>query len=349
MLAAFVAEVYAGDMRKVWELRFSDLAESKISNSAVPVSAISFSPDGRRVAAIVLGEQEGRQISSFLVIVDLTNPRTGSKVLKVPGPASSDDLSVAMSWSSRGDWVALPTVVQTGTGAGCVLSHTIRAVFYDADRVADSQTGFPRSALELFDAKCEPVGRWEIDGKWTLSDASADRHLIALSSDIPKKSEIIVGDPARRSIVRRWPLENVAGSSPLFADRGKAVCALDGTGRLGVAHCWDLDTGEEIARTKGGNPHWPMKTALNAKRAILSEYGWKIYFEGWETDVGPLKRRVIWDFGTGKELASWKPKWQSYVTFGHQQKEPYKFAMSPDGDFVAEGGQGSLILYRIAP
>jgi hypothetical protein len=81
----------------------------------------------------------------------------------------------------------------------------------------------------------------------------------------------------------------------------------------------------------------------------LSEYGWKIYFEGWETDVGSLKRRLILDFGTGRVLADWKPKWQSYTIFGHQQKEPYRFAISPDGNLVAEGGQGSLTLYRVAP
>jgi hypothetical protein len=258
MLAVFVAEVCAGDMRKVWELRFSDLAEGKIGNTAVPVSAVSFSPDGRRVAAIVLGEQEGRQIPSFLVIVDLTSPRTGSKVLRVPGPASSDDLSLAMSWSSAGDWVAVPTVIQTGTGAGCVLSHTIRSVFYDDARIADCQPGFPKSSVELFDTKCQQVGAWEIDGKWELSDASVERHLIALTRMVShERTELAVADPVGKRVVKRWP-----GGLPLFADRGRAVCGLDGTGMQGVARCWDVDSGEEIARTNGGNMHWPMRTAI---------------------------------------------------------------------------------------
>jgi hypothetical protein len=348
-LAVFALGVHGGDLRRVWEIRFSDLVESKISDSAAPVSAVSFSPDGRHLAAVVLGDQEGRRKASFLLIIDLTNPRTSAKAFKVTGPASSDALSPAISWSPTGDLVALPTVVQTSTGAGCNLTNSLLAVFCGEDRVAEVQTSFPKSTVEFFDAKCTPTGDWEIDGKWELSDASADRHLIALSNGIPRQTQIVVADPVGKTVVHRWPLEDVEGSWPLFANRGKAICALDGTGRHGVAHCWDADSGAEIARTNGGNPHWPMKTALHAKRAILSEYGWRIYFEGWETEVGSLKRWVVWDFGTGKELASWKPKWQSYMIRDSKAREPYRLAISPDGDLVAEGGQGTLILYRIEP
>ena len=136
---------------------------------------------------------------------------------------------------------------------------------------------------------------------------------------------------------------------PLFADGGNVVCALDGTGRQGVAHCWDVDSGAEIAKRTNGNPHWPMKTALHAKRAVLSEYGWSIYLEGWETELGSWKRRVVWDFGTGKELASWKPKSQSYTISGHEVKDFFKFAISPDGQYVGEGGGGRIYLYRVKP
>jgi hypothetical protein len=80
----------------------------------------------------------------------------------------------------------------------------------------------------------------------------------------------------------------------------------------------------------------------------LSHYGWGIDWEDFRTKTGALKKRVIWDFGTGRELASWKPKWQRLGS-ADELEEPYKFAISPDGNYVLEGGDGVLTLYKIEP
>lgn len=66
-----------------------------------------------------------------------------------------------------------------------------------------------------------------------------------------------------------------------------------------------------------------------------------------------LKRRLVWDFQTNKELVSWGPSTQTYDVYdrtGHaeQVKEAFRVAISPDGRFIAEGGNGSLHLYEIA-
>ncbi len=349
LLVGISVQVCAGEMRKVWELRFSDLTESKISDPTAFVSAVSFSPDGRYLAATVWGDQARGRKTPFLVMVDLTNPRTAVRSFKVEGPAAAEDgdSPPTMSWSPDGGAVAVPAIVQTGRGTGCILAHTLRAVFYDIDRVASGQASYPKSTIQFFDSICGPMGTWEIDGKWRLSDASAERHLLTLSDDIPRQTQILVADPGEKSVIRRWALQNVDGAWPLFADRGRAVCALDGTGKNGVAHCWDVDSGEQIARTKTGNLHWPMKTALNARRAVLSDYGWRIYAEGLESEIGSLKQRVVWDFGTGKEITSWKPRSQFSTSSGSEVKEFNKFAISPSGDSIAEGGNGALTLYRV--
>ncbi len=96
LLFALVAcRCYAGGFEKVWELRFSDLAESKIRDSAAPVFAISFSPDGRHLAAVVLGDQDRRQRVSFLLIVDLANPES------VPRFSESMDQRLTMIFYRR--------------------------------------------------------------------------------------------------------------------------------------------------------------------------------------------------------------------------------------------------------
>jgi hypothetical protein len=340
MLAA--ARVCAGDLNKVWELRLSELTGGKITDTNAHVFSVSFSPDGHRLAAVVWGGQQDRG-KQTLVVVDISRPRDGVQMTEFEGPAWNET-----SWSYTGKEIAVPEVFHELGRPPCILQHTIRTVFYDTNRVADGQPGFPNSDLLFFDSNCNPLGSWAINGMWELSDGSAERHLLALANHVPKGTQILVVDPIRERIVSRRSLQEVTGAWPLFADSGNAVCALDGTGRHGVAHCWDVDSGREIGQTSSGNPHRPMATALRAKRAVLSDYGWRIYFEGWETEVGSLHRRVVWDFGTGKEIASWKPKYQDDVA-RPASKEPLEFAISPDGTMVAEGGDGLLTLSRVEP
>jgi hypothetical protein len=345
LLVLVAVELTAGDLVKVWESRLSELPGSKIVDSTAHVHSISFSPDGHHIAVLASGGEGGVGI---LALLSLDNPRDGIKAIEYNGEVGYEGVGPAMSWSLNGEGIAVPEVFQGIGQPGCTLEHTIRAVFYSSDSVADIQPGFPKSELMLFNTTCEPIGSWSIDGKWELSDGSADRHLLALVRGVPKRTEIIVADPTRKRLVRRWALAETSNSWPLFADSGNAVCAIDGTGRRGVAHCWDVDGDHQIRETSLGNPHLPMATALHARRAILSDYGWRIDFERWASEVGPLERRVVWDFGTGKELASWKPRYQDDVA-PPAIKEPCRFAISPDGNMVAEAGAGVLTLYRIKP
>jgi hypothetical protein len=345
LLTLIASEGSAGDLAKVWELRLAEVPGSKVTDADAHVFSVSFSPDARHIVAVVRGADRGLGI---LATLSVSNPREGATAVEYEGPVGYEEVGPGISWSSTGDGIAVPEVFHALGQSGCALVHTIRAVFYDSDRVADAQPGFPESSLLFFDTNCRPVGSWDIEGKWELSDGSADRHLLALVNGSPKRTEIMVLDPVRKKLVRRWGMVETSSSWPLFADGGNAVCAIDGTGRQGVAHCWDVDGGREIAKTSSGNPHVPMAAALRARRAVLSDYRSRMDFERWQTEVGSLEKRVVWDFGVGKELASWKPRYQDDVA--HPAiREPYRFAISPDGKMVAEGGGGVLTLYRIEP
>jgi hypothetical protein len=70
--------------------------------------------------------------------------------------------------------------------------------------------------------------------------------------------------------------------------------------------------------------------------------------------IAALTHCVIWDFRSGKEPASWSPSFQEYeFRFADgkskMMKEPFRFAISPDGNYVVEGGNAALHLYRIEP
>ena len=344
LLVAGTAQIPAGNLTKIWEVRLAELPGSEGMNAAALVYSVSFAPDGRTLS-VVVKDAEAR---SKFAILSVDDPRRGMTGVKNNGPIA-DALTSHISWSSTGNEVAIPTVfhILAQPWTGCALEHTLHAVFYDSDRVADVQRGFPDSTILFFDSSCNPIGSWAIKGLWERIDGSPDRHLLVLSNNIPKDTEVIVLDPLRRKLVRRWQMEETNGTWPVFADSGRAVCAIDGTGRHGVAHCWDVEGDHEISETTSGNPHGNIAAALHARRVVLSSYGWRFEFEGFYTEVGSLEKRVVWDFGTGKEITSWKSKYQHPA---HSQIwEPYPVAISPDGTMVAEGGLGMLTLYRIQP
>jgi hypothetical protein len=362
LLATASGTANAGCLRKVWDLSVETAAQPGEHPVSSPhVYAVSFSPDGRRVAAVV-GKSMDQE---SLVLVDKANPGTdGARYELHPPSGGEPELSIlgyGISWSLSGEAIALGSIVQTSDGRTCPLPRH-KFFFFGADHVAGlDPTSIQHSArnvpwhLLFFNAECQDAGTWEIPYEWYISDASADRGLLCLllisppgaRPGQPETLEVLVASPSDRTFVHRWRIPAV-NLGLLFADSGKVLCGLAGTAKHGSARCWSVDTGKEVAATKGLNIHQPMRTALHAQRAVLSHYGWGIDFEDFRTKTGALKRRVIWDFGTGRELASWKPKWQRFRS-ADELEEPYKFAISPDGNYVLEGGDGVLTLYKIEP
>jgi WD40 repeat protein len=346
LLVASATRIAAGDLVKIWEVRLSDLPGSNITSPTALVYSVSFSPDGRDLAVVARNSE--RAPATFAILA-VDNPHNRITAVEHTGPISSEFTGLAISWSRSGAAVATPEVfrILTAPWAACTLEHTIHAVFYDLDRVADVQPGFPDSTILSFDSNCNLLESWHIRGLWEQIDGSADSHLLALSNNIPRHTEVLLLDPLHRKLVRRWPMADTNGTWPVFADSGRAVCAIDGTGRHGVAHCWDVDGDQELSETSSGNPHGKIAAALHARRVVLSNYGWRIQLEGFQTEVGSLQKRAVWDFGTGKVVVSWKARYQHPDR--EQISEPYPIAISPDGTIIAEGGLGVLSLYRVRP
>jgi hypothetical protein len=91
-----------------------------------------------------------------------------------------------------------------------------------------------------------------------------------------------------------------------------------------------------------------MIDASRAPHRVLAERWGDSFIEHFDIDPQrTVRRRVVWDINERREIASWKPQEVQYY-YQWFYIHPYKTCtLSPDGHFVAEGGNGVVRLYRL--
>jgi hypothetical protein len=192
------------------------------------------------------------------------------------------------------------------------------------------------------------------DDLWQIYGASADRG-VALIWRQHYRSE--------RQIERSVSLLNVGSQKVAwelpwpdgekFAYNDQAVCGVGGKDWHRRVVCVDAETGKQLAVTTGWTAP-DIQMAPQARRAVLSDCWRKLDWIDGFWQVGSLRKRVFWDLGTGNQLASWRPKSQrlfmgSGTAADTPWRMPYQFAISPDGEYLVEGGAGVLTLYKVEP
>jgi WD40 repeat protein len=333
----------AGGLRKIWE--FS--VPNGNSAGALPVFALSFSPDGHQIGAVV-----GRSYSEkFVLVLDASTPQVSNRKVAInPMVVGSDEFSNQLSWSPTGRQILVGgTLVELSSGNSCSLPKGTMApgfMFAGPTRVAAEQRKPMR--LLFFDLDCNPAAQLDLgDDLWNLYDASAERSLVLIWRQHYRgvgsiEWNISAQDADTQKPLARLPLLDRAR----FADSGKGVCGVGGAEWHRTVECVDVDTGKRIGVTTGWSAP-DVRMASHGRKAVVSDYSRKFDWTDLVSRVGALKRRVVWDFEAGKQLASWHPRSQTVFLGG--QSQPYVFAISPDGKYLIEGGAGVLALYRIEP
>ena len=377
-VALFGKIAVAGHLVKVWDFNASDRDGTGGTGAALVVFALDFSPDGRRIAAVV-----GRSIEEgSVLILDSDAPQTSNIRFEINPKGSEKTLSTELSWSPSGQEVLLgPKVIELSNGNTCFLPFAKQIVppfgFAKSGMIVGIQSPLVYSEsgtivrgqykpmrLTEFAPDCHETAEFELGTDlWNLYDVSADRGLLLLYWEHQRNGEasvvalppsanqqtvewkISVLDVNSEKVIRQWPLMDGAK----FADGGEAICGVGGAEWHRTVACVDADTGKLLALTKGWQAP-SIETASRARRAIVSERSRKLDWSDLVWREGQLKKRTLWDFGAGKALVSWRPKWQrSGLKWAPNERSPYPCAISPDGEYVVEGGAGVVTLYKIEP
>jgi hypothetical protein len=202
----------------------------------------------------------------------------------------------------------------------------------------------PQKRLRLADLDCHVTSDINIgDDLWYLSDVCSERGLLLFQwqhyyAPLSIYRDLSLVADKSWTPIRRFPLLEGAG----FLDHGRFVCGARGPLWHETVDCIDSDIAQSFLTTRKWNAP-RIQTAINSRRVIISDYRRKFDWIDWVWRIGRLKDRTIWDFATAVPVVSWHPKMQGSLL----GPVPFEVAISPDGQLVAEGGEGILTLYEI--
>jgi hypothetical protein len=329
VMTAFAGSSEAGRLSKVWEFN---------AGAGLGVFGLSFSPEGKRIAAVVGRSWQDESI----LILNAVDPQVNRRTIPVNPKYWENAYSPGgISWSLSGEYLAVGgTILEISTGKTCPLPGS--GGFVDDSHITVQVSP---SRISTFDISCRDLGGQGLAPWMYVLDTSPDRGLLYIGKSMlgGPPFDSFVEAAGSGKIVRKLAFSRLGK----FADRGRALCVLKGKAWHEAVECIDVESGSRLGLTKDWTfPN--LRAATCAPRIVVTEYGRKLDFVDWFWGLGSLKKRIVLDYRFGKELISWRPRFQNVISGDAPvpRSEPYGFAISPDGEYIIEGGAGILTLYK---
>jgi len=343
--------------QQVWAIRVGQLMKvpaARAGNEHYETEGLSFSPDDKRLAVVVN--------RSRLLIMDSQSPETNIRQFDLTGTCGID-----VTWNERGDALLVcGTLLRLADGASCDAtgltppiireSSSIKAFWLDSEHVVRSNTG------EILDLACKLVSVWQLAPTWQIGAVAASKGWVFLwHSEGPRQKVVYqysLADRASHQALNGWPIRKVPGPSggAMLAIGAEAWCfSLHEQNDLknGKLQCREINGGTEIPVLKQVWSYQLTEAASSSARVVAEK--WEQYHLPWWEWWVPVPgwpalpvRRVVFDLRSGNVIASWKPRIQDSMS-PYIADYPYHCALSASGEYLAESGDGSIELYRLAP
>jgi hypothetical protein len=347
----------AATLRKVWEidLRKSYQGDLDERGREMPLVGMEFSPDGEEIAAITRAAVVSGRREYVIWVARARSPEAPVKSFGAQAVFGPESNLKDFSWSPSGSALdAGGSVFNLASGARCSVPE-FGAFLGEDEIIASTSTGYsaPESRFGIFDRGCRIKAEWVSPERWFLMDVSPERRVLFMEQPRMPHETLIV-DPQDGRVLHRW--QGADRPYGRFANSGRDICGIVATTRLSGTSvgCWDLDSGKVhgVFPENGGEP---FAVSSRSSRIIVSNYR---YFRGpiRDLDRNVFRDLVVWDFAAERAVVSWRPQFQAFGGDNYVDGRPPKrldemdkVAISPDGQFVVEGGNGVIRLYRIEP
>jgi WD40 repeat protein len=367
---------FAGSLRRTWDVNLAEkIVEPKGIGATLdhPVSAIRFSPDGTKIA-VAIDAHDARDLPpwgvSHVLIVDTSQPDSAPRQFTVP-TSSTPERPLRLEWSSSGDLLlAGPALIRVSTGAQCELPDGTNRMLVGDDEVisANKQSKEPDVlapplffGYAIYGLDCgfrADLKEWK---NWALADYSPERGVLMLQQD----GDTLLVDWKTRQTVHRWSHPAAGETSWRFANNGQLECS---EGRAEGLQCWDTDTGAQTAKSRTAHCADTLATAIaqpifvcshrqalqdaNLTAGAGSQHdttnGAASGGAGNDAAVSFLMNNLVIETSNGRQVATWRRVTQTFGQGGEAgHKADFVLSLSADGQYLAEGGDGKLTLYKV--
>jgi hypothetical protein len=358
ILAVLVPVVaFAGSsLQQLWEISLSDKLTEPVGWTAArghPIIALAFSPDGKKLAATMDAHFQDRAHKTHLLIVDVENPQAGVRQFDL------ETCGKYLAWSPDGGALLVcGRVVRLDDGSSCDLLQTF------SQRVArELGNGGSWLAADLViradrvvtDLSCQSVDTWAMAGNWFVAGTVPEKGWMLLRQPVPRTvkgksftyNDYAIADRDSHTLTSGM-LSQAAhwDNNTIMAQGAGMFCSqlLQAGEYKHVLNCWNLPDGQVIPLPSELMNYGVAQASRSSPRVIAERMGYHPFTLFRE--ARDLLSLIVVDLRSGHRIASLKPR-QQQESYSSQGDRYFQHALSPGGDFLAEGGDGVLSLHRL--